>query len=79
MYTEIEIKLPIPDVDRARQKLNEINARIKQDRHFEDNSVMDTPDEKIRQSGCLFRVRIVKPVDDETCRRAPAILTFKGQ
>ena len=79
MYTETEIKLPIQDLSRARQQLLTLNARIKQERHFEDNSVMDTPDQQIRASGCLFRVRMVKPLDDETCRRIPAILTFKGK
>ncbi len=79
MYTEIEVKLRIPDVDRVKEKLSGIGAHIKQERHFEDNYVMDTPEESIRKSGGLFRVRIVKPLTDETCRRSPAILTFKGK
>jgi adenylate cyclase class 2 len=79
MYTETEIKLLIPDVNHAREQLTKINAFIKQDRHFEDNYVMDTPEEKIRNSGYLFRVRIIKSLTDETCRRNPAVLTFKGK
>jgi adenylate cyclase class 2 len=79
MYTETEIKLAIADLDRARKQLEALNAHIKQERHFEDNRVLDTSDQQIRSNGCLLRVRVIKLVDDDTCRRVPAILTFKGK
>lgn len=78
MYTETEIKLLIHDLSRAREQLQSLNSAIRKERHFEDNRVLDTPGEQIRKNGWLMRVREIKLLDDETCRRMPAILTFKG-
>jgi adenylate cyclase class 2 len=78
MYTETEIKLQIKDINQAREKLISLNAKIKQDRHFEDNRILDTPEQLFKESGWLMRIREIKTLNDETCRRIPAILTFKG-
>lgn len=66
---ETEIKLKIPNVVEAQQKLKEIGFEAKTLRTFEDNWVFDFPDSSLRRSRCLMRLR-------ETAGRS--ILTFKG-
>jgi len=78
MYTETEIKLPIKNLEEAHQNVAKLNSRLQKERHFEDNLVLDTSDLKVRNSGCLLRVRIVSSADRESCMRTQGILTFKG-
>jgi len=79
MYTETEIKLPIKDLALAYKQMEALNARLHKERHFEDNYVLDTSDSKVRNSGCLLRIRIVTPADRESRTRTQGILTFKGK
>lgn len=78
MYTETEIKLPIKDLEEARQKVQRLNSKLQKERHFEDNYVLDTSELSVRNSGCLLRVRVVSSADRESCMRTQGILTFKG-
>jgi adenylate cyclase class 2 len=67
---ETEIKLPIPDLSAAQQRLSKLSAVIRKPRHFEDNLLFDTPGRMLRAGRKLLRVRIVNGV---------GVLTFKGQ
>ncbi|MEO8349518.1 MAG: class IV adenylate cyclase [Acidobacteriota bacterium] len=68
--TEIEIKLPAPDLDAVRERLRESGATLSAPRHFESNDLYDDSEGSIAKRGCTLRLR-----------RTPqgAILTFKGQ
>jgi adenylate cyclase class 2 len=66
---ETEVKLPVHDLDQARQQLQDLGAAIHLERHFEDNLVFDTADLKLRRDGLLLRLRTAG---------THSILTFKG-
>lgn len=70
---EIEIKLRIKDQQRLKQRLAKIGAKPSQ-RHFEENTLYDTPNGLLRTAGRLLRLRI------ETANhgRARAVLTSKA-
>lgn len=67
--TEIEIKLPAPDLDAVRGRLRESGARLVAPRHFESNDLYDDSEGSIAKRGCTLRLR-----------RTPqgSVLTFKG-
>lgn len=67
---ETEIKLPLPDLQKAHTCLQRLPLKVKKERHFEDNLVLDTGNQTLRKSGQLLRVRIV---DDQ------GMLTYKGK
>lgn len=67
---ETEIKLPLPDMKKAQTLLQTLLLKVKKERHFEDNLVLDTSNQTLRKSGQLLRVRIV---DDQ------GMLTYKGK
>ena len=54
---EIEIKLPIQDPGTLRKKLHLKGFRTIVPRHHEFNLVFDTPDQHLRKSGRLLRLR----------------------
>jgi adenylate cyclase class 2 len=66
---ETEIKVKIEDVTDFCLQLGALNPGILSVRHFEDNYLMDFPDQKLKSNRCLLRVRFV---EGENC------LTFKG-
>lgn len=69
MPLEVEIKLPIRDLDGMRRSLLRAGFRPST-RSFEDNFVFDTPDGKLRRNGQLLRLREY---------RRKAVLTFKSR
>ena len=66
---EIEIKLAVPSASAARRLLRAAGFRISRPRAFESDTILDTPDLRLRKAGCLVRVRDT---------RNGAVLTFKG-
>jgi adenylate cyclase class 2 len=54
---EIEIKLPLRDLEDGRRRLREAGFRIAKRRVFEENTIFDTPKLKLRQGQCVVRVR----------------------
>jgi adenylate cyclase class 2 len=66
---EIEIKLAIEDPAAIRRRLRAAGFRIHRPRVFESNTVLDTPELKLRAATSLLRVRQAGPKGS---------LTFKG-
>lgn len=69
MRTESEVKLRVASPEAARDALGRIGAVLVDERHFEDNLVMDDATSSVVASGRLLRLR-----------RTPnrSLLTFKG-
>ena len=57
MTLEIEVKLACDDVDRLRNAGYEL--KLEKPRHFEDNWLLDFPDESLFKQGAALRVRSV--------------------
>jgi adenylate cyclase, class 2 len=66
---ETEIKVKIEDVEDFCRRLRSLNPGVLSSRHFEDNYVLDFPDQKLKASQCLLRVRF---------EEGRNVLTFKG-
>ena len=66
---ETEIKLAIREPKEIRQRLRELRFRPIQARHFESNYLFDFPDQRLRKSRCLIRLRFA---GDQ------GLLTYKG-
>ena len=66
---EIEIKLPVADLEAVRESLRARNARPITDSHFESNDLYDQADGGLRKSGRVLRLRRTED---------GATLTFKG-
>jgi adenylate cyclase, class 2 len=66
---ETEIKLIVPDPKGLRSRLKELGFSVVQARHFESNYLYDYPDQRLRKSRCLLRLRFAR---DE------GLLTYKG-
>jgi adenylate cyclase, class 2 len=66
---ETEIKIKIGDAEDFVRKLLALDARIQATRHFEDNYLLDFPDQRLKSSQCLVRVRYARDL---------AFLTYKG-
>ena len=56
-HLEIEIKIPIVDIDLVRQKLSLLQFEKIGDRSFERNLVFDFADSRLKKSGLLLRLR----------------------
>ena len=54
---EIEIKLPVADVEHSARQLLRLGAEPVEERTFEDNWVFDFPDRRLRASGRMIRLR----------------------
>jgi adenylate cyclase class 2 len=54
---EIEVKLPLRDLEDGRRRLREAGFRIAKRRIFEENTIFDTPKLKLRKGQCVARVR----------------------
>ena len=67
---EIEVKVPVEDVQAIAQKARSLGYELVRGRHFEANLLYDFPDRSLSITGCLLRVR-------ETPEGA--LLTFKGK
>jgi adenylate cyclase class 2 len=66
---ETEIKLAVPDVATAKRQLYRAGFRVHKRRVFEDNTVFDTPDQRLRSGRTLLRLREAG---------GKTILTYKG-
>lgn len=66
---ETEVKLPVTDVKGLRSRLKELGFRTVLARHFESNYLYDFPDQRLRKSRCLLRLRFA---------RHQGLLTYKG-
>lgn len=67
---EIEVKVPVADLEATRSRAKGLGYGVVKTRHFEANVLYDYPDRSIALSGCLLRIR-------ETPDHA--LLTFKGK
>ena len=67
--TEVEIKLPAPDLDALRVRVRESGAGLLAERHFESNDLYDDPEGSVGMRGCTLRLRRTSE---------GALLTFKG-
>ena len=54
---ETEIKLAVRDAKEIRRRLAELGFRPVLARHFESNYLFDFPDQRLRKSRCLIRLR----------------------
>lgn len=68
--TEIEVKLHVSDLEAIRSKIAAAGFHISRERIFESNEVFDTKDQRLRNSGCVLRLR--------RAGDCPAVVTFKG-
>src|SRR5581483_3330807 len=66
---EVEIKLPLQNTSAGRRRLRGAGFRVSKRRIFEANVLVDSADGRLRNSGCLLRVR-------EAGKQG--VLTFKG-
>lgn len=80
MALEIEIKVEPPDVEAVRRRLSELGA-APQARVFEINTLLDTPEGRLRAADQGLRVRLERfldaPADDDRPIER-ATLTWKG-
>ena len=74
---EIEIKLPVTDPDLAVQAMQKLNAQVIEERHFEDNFLLDLPGGVLAKERKLLRIRI-KATPDPGHSEIKTILTFKN-
>lgn len=66
---ETEIKLPVAHLGASRRLLKELGFRVVEARRFESNRLFDFPDQRLRKSRRLLRLRF----ENKEC-----LLTFKG-
>jgi adenylate cyclase class 2 len=66
---ETEIKLSVRDAQAVRGRLAELGFRPVRPRHFESNYLYDFPDQRLRKSRCLLRLRFANE---------KGLLTYKG-
>jgi predicted adenylyl cyclase CyaB len=66
---ETEIKIKIEDVTSFCRRLEALSPGILSERHFEDNFLLDFPDNKLGSNQCLLRIRFAEGRN---------FLTFKG-
>lgn len=76
MPTEIEAKFRLSEPEAVRGRLRGLGAGRVAWRH-ESNHLYDTPDGRLRRSGCGLRVRVAWSLETEAAAPA-AWLTFKG-
>lgn len=67
---ENEIKLPASDVESARRTLYRAGFRVHKRRRFEDNTMFDTPELRLRKAAEAFRVREAA---------GKVVVTYKGR
>lgn len=68
-FRETEIKLPISNPVAMRRQLRALGFRVLVPRRFESNRLFDFPDQRLRKSRSLLRLRFVN---------GGCLLTFKG-
>ena len=71
LSTETEIKVNIEDPGDFCRRLSILNPVILSDRHFEDNYLLDFPDQKLKSSQSLLRIRFAAGRHFLTYKGAP--------
>ncbi len=71
MPVETEIKIRLADPQGFRDRLISLKASKHTERHFEENFVLDTPDNRLRAHSCLMRVRRTKGRESVTFKGPP--------
>lgn len=66
---EVEIKLPVEDLELVRERLRAHGGRLATAVHFESNDLYDRDDGELATRGCVLRLRRTE---------RGAVLTFKG-
>jgi adenylate cyclase, class 2 len=66
---EVEVKIPCPDLDAARARMEASGGRLRRPRHFETNDLYDDDAKKLQSGGRTLRLRRAD---------GRAILTYKG-
>jgi adenylate cyclase, class 2 len=66
---EVEVKIRISDPAAVLARLGELGFRPKSERQFESNTIWDTPEQSLRASGEIVRLREYGPL---------RLLTYKG-
>lgn len=69
MSIETEVKIEIADPAGFCSRLEALNPERLSPRHFEDNHLLDFPDQRLRLQHCLLRIRFAE---------GRGILTYKG-
>jgi len=67
---EVELKVPVENLDEFANKAEKLGYELVQPRHLESNVLYDYPDRSLSLTGCLLRVR---DMGDK------ALFTFKGK
>ena len=88
---EVEVKLRVADRSALRRRLFHLRAKPQGSRVYEMNTLYDTPENVLRRSGRMLRVRVERPADRAGKAKAkakkaaqrnasprPALLTYKG-
>jgi adenylate cyclase, class 2 len=70
---ETEIKIRLSDYEEWKVRLLELHPRLLEERHLEDNLVLDFPDRRLRSQSCLLRVRKTKNKDSVTFKGPPHV------
>jgi adenylate cyclase class 2 len=68
---ETEIKLAVREAKEVRKHLSELGFRTVLGRHFESNYVFDFPDQRLRKSRCMIRIRFAGNRGVVTYKGAP--------
>ena len=71
---EREVKLTFPTTDAARAAVRAAGAAASRARRLQDDSLFDTAEQRLRQQGCIVRVRI----EHWSGGQDTTTLTFKG-
>ena len=81
-FREIEIKLPVADMNALKKALKRLGAREVFPRTHERNTLYDTPEQDLRRRGRLVRLRTeevkIKATGRRKRRQLRAILTYKA-
>lgn len=59
-HLEVEIKLPVEDLEKMVQQLRDAGAEPVTARAFEDNFVLDFPDSRLRDNRIMLRLRLAE-------------------
>jgi predicted adenylyl cyclase CyaB len=74
---ELEIKLPIADLDQAFRAMEKLDATLLHERYFEDNALHDQPDDALARERRILRTRVIT-TPHPPFRELKTVLTYKG-
>jgi len=76
---ETEIKLALKDARSGRKMLRDAGFQVSSKRVFEANTILDTPDKRLRGASCLLRLREAGPVATVTYKGVPEVGRHKSR